>query len=237
MEEKSQNRILKAARQEFSEKGYDGSRMAEISRKAGVNQAMLHYYFNTKENLYEQVLLNLFGLEQKPLIYDFLNKYNLNPSQNLYVSIYYLVHLYLKQRNPAIERFLFSQIGRGGIKHLIKISKKFTLPQYQFLVNAISMGVEAGDFECFDILFTGMEIMLYVMSYEHFRLHFSDTEMHGHFYGKGYKNQVFDFLIKHTFKALCPAGKELPIPVVPEKLIKEVDYSIILIIQKMQGVN
>ncbi|MFW7380620.1 MAG: TetR/AcrR family transcriptional regulator [Oligoflexus sp.] len=58
-EEKTKERILKVARQNFIAKGLKGARMQEIADQAKVNKAMLHYYFQNKDNLYEQVLLNL----------------------------------------------------------------------------------------------------------------------------------------------------------------------------------
>lgn len=48
--------ILEAAEQEFFAKGYDGARTTVIARKAGVTHAMLHYYFRTKEQLFEQII-------------------------------------------------------------------------------------------------------------------------------------------------------------------------------------
>jgi len=47
--------LLKAAEKLFIEKGFDGAKMTEIARLAGVNHALLHYYFRTKENLFNQV--------------------------------------------------------------------------------------------------------------------------------------------------------------------------------------
>ncbi len=47
--------ILEAAIREFSRKGYDGARTATIAAKAGVTHAMLHYYFRTKEKLFQRV--------------------------------------------------------------------------------------------------------------------------------------------------------------------------------------
>lgn len=44
-------RILDAARAVFMRRGTSGARMQEIAREAGVNQALLHYYFRTKERL------------------------------------------------------------------------------------------------------------------------------------------------------------------------------------------
>ncbi|MCD8179245.1 MAG: TetR/AcrR family transcriptional regulator [Tannerellaceae bacterium] len=45
--------ILEATEAEFLEKGYGKARTTEIARLAGVNHSMLHYYFRTKENLFE----------------------------------------------------------------------------------------------------------------------------------------------------------------------------------------
>lgn len=48
-------RILEAARQVFLRRGTAGARMAEIAEQAGVNQALLHYYFRSKARLAEAV--------------------------------------------------------------------------------------------------------------------------------------------------------------------------------------
>lgn len=47
----TENRILEAACRVFIKHGTAGARMQEIAREAGVNQALLHYYFRTKERL------------------------------------------------------------------------------------------------------------------------------------------------------------------------------------------
>jgi TetR/AcrR family transcriptional regulator len=47
--------ILEAAREVFIHKGYEGARMQEIADKAGINKALLHYYFRSKDHLFEAV--------------------------------------------------------------------------------------------------------------------------------------------------------------------------------------
>ena len=47
--------LLEAAEKLFIEKGFDGTKTTEIARLAGVNHALLHYYFRTKENLFNCV--------------------------------------------------------------------------------------------------------------------------------------------------------------------------------------
>ena len=50
--------ILDAAMKEFSTKGYDGARTSSIAAEAGVTHAMLHYYFRSKEKLFERIFKN-----------------------------------------------------------------------------------------------------------------------------------------------------------------------------------
>lgn len=52
--------ILRCARETFYSKGLAGARMQEIADKAGINKAMLHYYFKTKELLFQKVFLQAF---------------------------------------------------------------------------------------------------------------------------------------------------------------------------------
>lgn len=53
--------ILEAAVKEFSTKGFDGARTSAIASAAGVTHAMLHYYFRTKENLFERIFKEKLG--------------------------------------------------------------------------------------------------------------------------------------------------------------------------------
>ncbi len=51
-----ERRILEAAEAVFAETGFNGATTAEIARRAGIPKANLHYYFNTKDELYQKVL-------------------------------------------------------------------------------------------------------------------------------------------------------------------------------------
>lgn len=61
MDERQQHRdteslIMEAAEAEFLEKGYAGAKTTKIAERAGVTHAMLHYYFRTKEMLFEKIV-------------------------------------------------------------------------------------------------------------------------------------------------------------------------------------
>ncbi|HEX9356923.1 MAG TPA: TetR/AcrR family transcriptional regulator [Streptosporangiaceae bacterium] len=50
--ERSRQALLAAALDEFSVRGYAGTRVADIARRAGVNKQLINYYFGSKEGLY-----------------------------------------------------------------------------------------------------------------------------------------------------------------------------------------
>lgn len=51
----TEEKILEAAAQEFIQKGRSGARMQEIANNAGINKALLHYYYRSKDMLFESV--------------------------------------------------------------------------------------------------------------------------------------------------------------------------------------
>lgn len=60
--------ILKAAEEEFMDKGFVLAKTTDIARRAGVTHAMLHYYFRTKEKLFEQVFREKVTLLARSLV-------------------------------------------------------------------------------------------------------------------------------------------------------------------------
>lgn len=71
-------RIIAAARDEFARRGFDGARVDQIARRAGVNKQLLFYYFHSKRGLFsavlargaaelEQQLAQLGGTDGRPL--------------------------------------------------------------------------------------------------------------------------------------------------------------------------
>lgn len=57
----TEQQILKTARKVFIEKGLAGARMQDIANQAGYNKALLHYYFTSKDKLFDIVFEQEFG--------------------------------------------------------------------------------------------------------------------------------------------------------------------------------
>ncbi|MDG9713137.1 TetR/AcrR family transcriptional regulator [Streptomyces sp. DH10] len=57
----TRDRILTAARDEFSERGYEKTSVRGIAKAAGVDSALVHHYFGTKEQVFEAAITQAFG--------------------------------------------------------------------------------------------------------------------------------------------------------------------------------
>lgn len=61
LKEDTEHKIIVAAREVFIEKGLEGARMQEIADKAGINKALLHYYFRSKDKMFDAVFQDIIG--------------------------------------------------------------------------------------------------------------------------------------------------------------------------------
>jgi AcrR family transcriptional regulator len=52
----TEEKILNSARKNFLLYGYYGTTIEKIAKEAGVSKAIIHYYFRSKDNLYEQII-------------------------------------------------------------------------------------------------------------------------------------------------------------------------------------
>ncbi|MEL6835614.1 MAG: helix-turn-helix domain-containing protein [Bacteroidota bacterium] len=57
MAEDKEQLILEVARKQFVQKGFAATKMQDIAEEAGVNKALLHYYYRSKAKLYHQIIV------------------------------------------------------------------------------------------------------------------------------------------------------------------------------------
>ena len=57
----TREKIIAAAVKEFSKGGYPGARVENIAVNAGINKAMIFYYFGSKEELYKLIIKKIIG--------------------------------------------------------------------------------------------------------------------------------------------------------------------------------
>ena len=99
--------ILRAAEHEFISKGFAGARTTAIAQAAGVTHGMLHYYFRTKEKLFEKILSEKLSL-MKSLMQESIIKSQLTLQERIKRIIE--VHFDFLASNPGLPRFFLDEI-------------------------------------------------------------------------------------------------------------------------------
>jgi len=149
--EESRAAILQAAIREFSREGVAGARTDAIARAAGVNKALLYYYFKDKETLYAAVLDQVFGglsqSIQKALSSD------LPPREKLlaYVGAHF-DYIASHPLYPRITQGEMMRAARGAAPQLKRIAKQYFVPLFRKVAAVIAEGQVTGDFRPVDPL-------------------------------------------------------------------------------------
>jgi TetR/AcrR family transcriptional regulator len=122
-EKQTEEIIFDAAMAIFEEKGFAAARMQEIADRAGMNKSLLHYYFRTKEQLFEAVFNKLLEKMFSKIIGVFMSD---KPFEEK-IRLYYEEHINFFQKNPGLPIFIMSEIAHnperlkkqfGGINYL-----------------------------------------------------------------------------------------------------------------------
>ena len=103
-------RILDTATEIFSESGFEGARVDEIAKRAGVNKASIYYHIGDKEALYARVIHDLFGKAAKQVIQNI--KTGLSPQDKLKNYIRTLAGIV--DRHPEIAAIMLREQASGG---------------------------------------------------------------------------------------------------------------------------
>ena len=123
-EQTTEEKILEAASKVFTEKGFSGTRTRDIAEHAGINLALLNYYFRSKEKLFEQVMkikvVLLFGKILPILINE---KTSLEEKIDLASEKYFEI----LSKNPNLPLFVISEIQKknSNITKIIPVNKIF----------------------------------------------------------------------------------------------------------------
>lgn len=102
--------IIEAARKVFQEKGYKEATMRDIAAEAGVNMAMVHYYFRSKENLFYLVLDEAFRLLVEKIVTVLTND-----NLDIFEKIRTIVREYITffSEKPYLPQFLMGEMIRN----------------------------------------------------------------------------------------------------------------------------
>lgn len=135
----TEDKILEAAKNVFIAKGMEGARMQEIADEAGINKALLHYYFRSKERLFEAIFSEIFKFAFPKLSKIILSDAGIVTKIELFVDAY--IDILIK--HPFMPGFVMKEMNRDP-SGLFKLVAKYGLdpqPVFSYIQQAMDEGV------------------------------------------------------------------------------------------------
>lgn len=133
--------ILEVARKHFVQRGYAATRMQEIADEAGINKALLHYYFRSKEKLYDGIMTRILDsvmprfAQAMSVEGDFWTK-----TENLVET-----YLQILQKDPDIPIFIMGELSQKQEHFLAEIRKRAHLfPAMQTFMGSMLAAMSEG---------------------------------------------------------------------------------------------
>jgi len=125
--------ILNAAETIFQQKGMDGARMQEIADEAGINKALLHYYYRSKQLLFEAVFKSAFSLLAPQM-----NKI-LNDDSSVFDKIKNFTSNYISFviKHPYLPNFIIQELNKNP-EFAINILAENNFPNIEKFKNQIA---------------------------------------------------------------------------------------------------
>jgi TetR/AcrR family transcriptional regulator len=152
--------ILTAAAQSFAQAGLAGARTDAIAAAAGVNKAMLYYYFKSKEALYEAVLEEHFREFNRQALALLAEPDSPRSLLLRYVALHF-DFISAKRRYAA----LFQQAMTAGGALPERLVRKFFLPRSRAVDRLLARGIRAGEFRRVDRFHAAVSLVALIVFY------------------------------------------------------------------------
>ena len=135
----TEDKILEAAKNVFVSKGMEGARMQEIADEAGINKALLHYYFRTKERLFEAIFAEIIKFAFPKITRIVQSDIPIVSKIEEVIDAY--IELLIK--HPFIPGFVIKELNRDP-SGLFKLVVKFGLNP-QLIFDEIQLAMDRGE--------------------------------------------------------------------------------------------
>ncbi|MGD0710185.1 MAG: TetR/AcrR family transcriptional regulator [Bacteroidales bacterium] len=134
----TEKKILDAAKTVFLEKGFDGARMQEIADEAKINKALVHYYFRSKDKLFDAIFQEAFQQFLPKIAEIMMTEKPLFEKIEFFIDTY----IFMLLKNPHLPGFVMHEINRNPDRIVNIIKGSGFKPEY--LEKAIRKEVKAG---------------------------------------------------------------------------------------------
>jgi TetR/AcrR family transcriptional regulator len=152
--------ILAAAARIFAEAGLAGARTDAIAAAAGVNKALLYYYFESKERLYEAVVEDHFSEFNRQAL-----ELLMSPGSPRAILLEYVkLHFdFIRARHRYAS--LYQQLMIAGGKRLEHLVRKYFEPRTQAFGKLLDRGMRMGDFRATDRRHAAISVVALIVFY------------------------------------------------------------------------
>ncbi len=132
----TEQKILEAAHAVFIKKGMDGARMQEIADEAGINKSLLHYYFRSKQKLFEAIFRKIFASAFPNISRLMLSHRPIEIKIGMFIDQY----IDLLTNNPYLPNFILKEINRDP-QSLAKAISQPELNSHEVLSSINKQGI------------------------------------------------------------------------------------------------
>ncbi len=139
-----QLQLIETAERLFSKKGFDGTSVRDIAEEAGINVAMISYYFGSKEKLMEAIFEVKIGRVQMR-VEELLKDSTMSPIQKVYTLIE--EHIERVLSSQQFYRIMICEQVSNSNPSITEKVKKLKLRNIELIGELIKEGQKRGDFK------------------------------------------------------------------------------------------
>lgn len=152
--------ILSAAEQIFAKSGLEGARTDAIAAQAGVNKALLYYYFKSKSGLYEAVVEDHFREFNRQALEVLSAPGDARAILLRYVSLYFD---FISARHRYAS--LYQQLMTSRGKPLERLVRRYFVPRSTAFKKLLERGIREGQFRRVDARHTALSVVGLIVFY------------------------------------------------------------------------
>jgi len=158
--EASRQAILQAAERIFAEEGLEGARTDAIAAAAGVNKALLYYYFRSKHELYREVLEGYLAAFNRRAMVLLSSEGSARSVLERYINLHFDFIAAHRHHGPLFQRMLMTDE-----KSWVRLARELGLPRMKAILKVIERGKREGELRQMDSFHIAISLLSLVVFY------------------------------------------------------------------------
>ncbi|MGO8735470.1 MAG: TetR/AcrR family transcriptional regulator [Terriglobia bacterium] len=152
--------ILEAAERIFGDEGLEGARTEAIAAAAGVNKALLYYYFQSKDGLYRAVLEGYLADFNRQALEVLSSEGSARSLLLRYINLHFDFIGAHRHHGPLFQRMLMADE-----KTWVRVAREHGLPRLKALLKVIERGMRTGELRRMDSTHAAISLVSLIVFY------------------------------------------------------------------------